>query len=153
MLSRLVLAAVFVSTLAFGFEGDGFAGKFESLPKAVKETAKAQMNDAFGVSITSAKTDQGWDYQINTRLNGKAHNIVIDEKGKLVALKDEADLATIPPAAKATLEKQTDLTQILLLEKVTEGDQVSYGATVRDTTQGLLIQLRVAPDGTLKSRK
>jgi hypothetical protein len=144
----VVLAA---SVLLPGF--DGFAVKFEGLPPAVQETAKAHMENAFPVSITSSKNDQGWDYQVNTRLNGKYHDLVINQQGTLVAVKDETDLASLPPAAKAAIEKQASTSKIMTLEKVTEGTQVSYGAVMKDEAQGTFVQVRVAPDGTLKSKK
>ncbi len=152
LIARVFLAGLAAFTLALAFDGDSFTAKFDALPQAVRETAKAQMENAFPVSIASAKSEQGWDYQINTRLNGKYHDIVIDGKGKLVAVKDETDLSSIPAGAKATLEKQAAASKIVTLEKVTEGGQVSYGAMIRDDAQGTLVQVRVAADGSLKSK-
>jgi hypothetical protein len=152
-IARVLLASVAAATLTPAFDGDSFATKFEALPQAVRETAKAHMGDAFPVSISSAKGEQGWDYHVNTRLDGKYHDLVIDEKGKLVAVKDETDLASIPAAAKAAIEKEAATSKIMTLEKVTEGGQVSYGAVVKDDPQGTYVQVRVAADGTLKSKK
>jgi hypothetical protein len=147
-IARVILAGLAASVLTPAF--DGFSVNFEGLPKPVQETAKAHMDNAFPVSITSAKSEQGWDYQINTRLNGKYHDLVIDDKGKLVAVKDETDLASIPAAAKAALEKQASASKIMTLEKVTEGTQVSYGAVMKDEAQGTVFQVRVGADGTVK---
>jgi hypothetical protein len=147
------LAGLAASVLALAFNGDGFAEKFSSLPQAVRETAEAHMDHAFGLSITSAQGEHGWDYQINTRLNGKYHNLVIDENGKLMAVKDETDLASIPAAAKTAIEKLGPSSKILSLEKVTESGQVSYGAVMKDDAQGTPVQVRVTADGTLKSKK
>ncbi|HWD99036.1 MAG TPA: hypothetical protein VG345_08370 [Bryobacteraceae bacterium] len=150
-IAKVFLAGLAVSILMLA-NGDGFAEKFSGLPQAVRDTAEANMQNAFPVSISSAKGDEGWDYQINTRLNGKYHDLVIDEKGKLVAVKDETDLATLPAAAKAAIEKQAAASTILTLEKVTEGGQISYGAVIRDDARGANVQVRVAVDGTLKSQ-
>src|SRR5258708_1327605 len=127
-IARVFLTGLAVSALALAFDGNTFAEKFERLPQAVQETAKAHMDNAFGLSVGTAKGEQGWDYQVNTRLNGKYHNLVIDEKGKLVAVKDETDLASLPAAAKAAIENRAAASKIVTLEKVTEGAQVSYGA-------------------------
>jgi hypothetical protein len=148
---RVFLAGLAASVLALAFDGDSFATKFEALPKAVRETAIANMEHAFPVSISSAKSEQGWDYQVNTRVNGKYHDLVIDEDGKLVAVKDETDLASIPAAAKAALEKRAAAAKIVTLEKVTEGEKVSYGAILKDEAQGTVTRVRVASDGTVKS--
>jgi hypothetical protein len=150
--ARVFLAGLAASALTLAYDGNTFAAKFEGLPQAVQETARAHMENAFPVSITTAKGEQGWDYQVNTRLNGKYHDLVIDEKGKLVAVKDETDLASIPAAAKAAIEKQSAASKIMTLEKVTEGGQVSYGAVMKDDAQGTYVQVRVAADGTLKSK-
>ena len=150
--TRIFLAGLAACGLAVAFDGDSFATKFERLPQAVQETANAHMGSAFPVSISSAKGEQGWDYQVNTRLNGKYHDLVIDEKGRLVAVKDETDLASIPAAAKAAIEKQAAAAKIMTLEKVTEGAQVSYVSLMKDDAQGTYVQVRVAADGTLKPK-
>ena len=151
VIARLFLAGLAASTLTLAFDGDSFTAKFEALPQAVRDTAKAHMDKAFPVSISSAKGEQGWDYQINTRVDGKYHDLVIDDKGKLVAVKDETDLASLPAAAKATIEKQGATSNIVTLEKVTEGGHVSYHAIMKDDAQGTNVQVRVSDDGTLKS--
>ena len=151
-LSKVLLAGLAAAAIALAFDGDTFAQKFDSLPQAVKETAKAHMGDAFPVSIGAAQGEQGWNYQINTRLNGKYHDLVIDDKGKLVAVKDETDFASLPAPAQAAIQKQGDASKIVTLEKVTEGGQVSYGAVIKDAAQGTSVQVRVAADGTLKSK-
>lgn len=150
-IARVFLTGLAASAMALAFDGDSFTAKFEALPQAVRETAKAHMENAFPVSIGTAKGEQGWDYQINTRVNGRYHDLVIDDKGRLVAVKDETDLAALPTAAKATVEKQASVLKLITLEKVTEGDQVSYRAVIRDDAQGTNVQVRVAADGTLRS--
>ena len=152
-IAGIFLAGMILSSPAQAFDGDTFSAKFDALPKAVKDTATAHMEHAFPVSITSAQSAQGWDYQINTRLDGKYHDLVIDENGRLVAVKDETDLASLPAAAKAAIEKQTSAAKLVTLEKVTEGAQISYGAVLKDDAQGTVVQLRIAPDGTVKSKK
>ena len=151
-LAKTLLALVTASALLPAFSGDGFAEKFEALPQAVRETAKANMQNAFPVSIGTAKGADGFDYQINTRLNGKYHDLVIDKAGKLVAVKDETDVASLPAPAKAALEKEAAAAKVMTLERVTEGNQVSYGALIKDNAQGTFVQLRIAADGTVKAK-
>jgi hypothetical protein len=111
------------------------------------------MDNAFPVSITSAEGENGYDYQVNTRLNGKYHDLVINEQGKLVAVKDETDIASLPPAAKTAIEKEAASAKIMTVEKVTEGGQVSYGAIMKDEAQGKFVQVRVGSDGSVKSKE
>lgn len=152
MITRIFLAGLAASTLALAYSGDSFAAKFEAMPKAAQETASANMGNALPVSITAIQREQGWEYQINTRLNGEYHNLVIDEKGKLLAVKDGTDLASIPAAVKAAIEKEAAASEIVTLEKVTEGGLVSYGAVMKDDVPGKYVRVRVAADGTLKSK-
>lgn len=151
-IARIFLAGLAAAVFTVAFDGNGFAEKFDALPKAVKATANAQMENAFPLSISSSKGEQGWDYQINTLVNGKHHNIVIEATGKLIALKDETELTALPSQARAAIEKQASAAKIMTLEKVTEGGQVSYGAVMRDEAQGTLVQVRVTADGNLKSK-
>jgi hypothetical protein len=148
----MFLAVLAASALGLAFDGDNFTQKFDALPQAVKDTAKAHMENAIPVSISSAQGEQGWKYQVNTRLNGKYHDLVIDDKGKLVAVKDETDLASLPAAAKEAIQKQAAASKIMTLEKETEGEHVSYGAVIKDEASGAFAQVRVAPDGTVKSK-
>jgi hypothetical protein len=152
MITRIFLAGLAASALALAYSGDSFVAKFEAMPQAVQQTAAANMENALPVSISSAKGEQGWEYQVNTRLNGEYHNLVIDEKGKLLAVKDGTDLASIPAAVKAAIEKEAAGSKIVTLEKVTEGGLVSYGAVMKDESQGKYVRVRVAADGTLKSK-
>jgi hypothetical protein len=117
MTTRIFLAAFSAACLALAYSGDSFAAKFEAMPRAVQDTAVANMEHALPISITSAKGEQGLEYQINTRLNGETHNLVIDEKGKLLAVKDGTDLASIPPAVKAALETLAPVSNITTLDK------------------------------------
>jgi hypothetical protein len=41
----------------------------------------------------------------------------------------------------------------LTLEKVTEGEQITYGAVMKDDAQGTFVQVRVGADGSVKSKK
>lgn len=50
---QLLPAGLFLCLAALAFDGDSFSAKFDALPKAVQ-------ND-FPVSISSSKSDQGWD--------------------------------------------------------------------------------------------
>jgi len=151
-IAKAFLAGLAASMLTLAFNGDTFGEKFNSLPQPVRQTAEAHMNNALPVSISSAQGDNGWEYQINTRLNGKYHDLVINEAGKLVAVKDETDLGSIPTTAKAAIEKQAAASKILSLEKVTQGSDVSYGAVMKDDAQGTFVKVRVAGDGTVLSK-
>ena len=151
-ITKIFLAALAASALALAYSGDSFSSKFEAMPAAVQETAAANMQNALPMSITSTKTEHGMEFQVNTRLNGETHNLLIDEKGKLLAVKDGTDLASLPAAVKEAIAKEADASKILTLEKVTEGELVSYGAVMKDNGQGKFLHVRLGADGTLKAK-
>lgn len=153
MITRIFLAGLAVSSLAMAYSGDSFAAKFEAMPPAVQKTATANMLNALPISIGSVQRESGWEYQVNTRLNGEYHNILVDEKGKLLAVKDGTDLASIPAVVKSAIQKESLAAEILTLEKVTEGGLISYGAVIQDDAPGKYIRILVAADGTLKTKK
>ena len=45
-------------------------------------------------------------YEVETMLNGKHRDFNVDAKGKLVVVEEEVDIASIPAAAKAAIEKK-----------------------------------------------
>jgi hypothetical protein len=149
---RIVVAGLAASALALAYSGDSFAAKFEAMPKAAQETAMANMQDALPVSISAKKTGEGWEYQVYTKLNGEDHKLIIDDKGKLLAVKDGTDIASVPGAVKAAIEKESDPSKITALEKVTEGAMVTYSAVVPDAAPGKYVKVRVGADGTVKSK-
>ena len=151
-ITRTLLAGLIASALAMPYSGDSFAAKFEAMPRAVQDTAAANMERALPISITSVKREQGMEYQINTKLNGEIHNLIIDEKGRLLTVKDGTDLASLPAPVKAAIEKESPASNIVTLEKVTEGTQVSYGAVMKDDVPGKFVRVRLTADGTLKSK-
>lgn len=151
-ISSISLAGLAAVSLAFAYSGNNFSEKFEAMPRPVQETATANMEHALPMSISSVKGEQGLEYQINTRLDGEYHNLVIDEKGKLLAVKDETHLASLPAVVKAAIEKQAATSKIVTLEKVTEGALVSYGAVIQDDAPGKFVRVRLAIDGTLQSK-
>ncbi len=146
------LAGLAAAALAFAYSGSNFSEKFEAMPRAAQETATANMEHALPVSISSVQSEQGWEYQVNTRLNGEFHNLVINDKGKLLAVKDGTDLASVPSGVKAAIEKEAAASKIVTLEKVTESGLVSYGAVIQDDAPGKYIRVRLAADGTLQSK-
>jgi hypothetical protein len=152
MITRIFLAGLVASALAMAYSGDSFAAKFEAMPDVVQKTALANMEKALPVSISSFKYERGWEFQVHTKVNGENHDLVIDEKGKLLSVKDGTDLDSIPAAAKAVIEKQAASSEIVTLERVTENGLVSYGAVIKDEPQGKYVRVSVAADGTLKSK-
>ena len=151
-ITKLCAAIFAAAALALAYSGSSFSEKFESMPKAAQETAMANMQGALPMSISTVQVEQGWEYHVNTRLNGEEHNLVVDDKGKLLAVKDETNLASVPAAVKIAIAREGAALKVVTLEKVTEAGLVSYGAVIQEDSPGKYMRIRLAADGTLKSK-
>ena len=60
-------------------------------------------------------------YEVETMLNGKHRDFNVDAKGKLVVVEEEVDIAGIPAAAKAAIEKKMAGGKLNMVETVDQG--------------------------------
>jgi uncharacterized membrane protein YkoI len=92
------------------------------------------------------------EYEVETKLNGKSHDLAFDQKGTLLEVEDETDLNSIPAAAKATIQRQAGAATILKVEKVTAGSKVTYEAELKNKA-GKTFEVVIDADGSLKSKE
>lgn len=147
--SSLTLASVLLVTMAVAPAGEG-TRSLDQLPAAAQATIKAETAHATIKSIQREGHDQ---FEVETLLNGKSHDLVVDEKGRLVSIEDETDLAQVPAKAQATIRKQAGTVAVVRVEKVTEGKDVSYEAELAPDSHGKKFEIVVREDGSLRSRK
>lgn len=86
-------------------------------------------------------------YEIETRVNGKGRDIVIDKSGALLEVEEEVDLVAIPAAAQDALRKRAAGGTIKKVETLTQGSKVSYEAAIM-TKAGKRIEAGVNADGS-----
>lgn len=140
---RLVFAAGLFTLAAIGAET---RVKFESLPAAVQAAVKEQTKEATVTGISSERENGKTTYEIESKLNGKGHNLVFDWSGALLETEDEIGLDSVPLAAKIAIQKRAAGGSITLIERVTTGSKISYEATIRTRT-GKRIEYAVNGDG------
>jgi len=130
---RLVLPAVILSSIVLSSAALGAETrlKLESLPAAVQAAIKEHMKDTTISGITSEKEKGKITYEVEGKLNGKAHNLAFDQSGAIVEMEDEIDLDSVPAAARSAIQKRVDGGAITMVEKVTMGSVVSYEATIK----------------------
>ena len=66
-------------------------------------------------------------YEVETTLDGKSRDFVLDTSGRLIEVEDEMAMDAVPPAVKTALETHG---KILKVESVTRGKTVTYEGTV-----------------------
>jgi len=120
--------------------------KMKDLPKVVQATVREQSQGAV-VRGLSMETENGQTfYEVSLKVKDHNKDVLIDTEGKVVEIEEQVALGSLPPAAKAEIEKQVGKGKILLVESVTKDAAiVAYEAHFR--TQGKLREVKVSPDG------
>ena len=119
---------------------------FSELPPAVQNAAKAQTRGAQVVGANSEKENGRTIYEVETKVNGKSRDLNFDVDGKLLEIEQEVGIDTIPPAAKDALVKKAGSGTIQKVESITQGDAVSYEASIK-TKSGKHTEFAVKADG------
>ena len=121
--------------------------KLESLPPALQTAIKENTRDATVTSISSEKENGRVQYEVESKRNGKGHNLVFDKSGALLETEAETDLDSVPSAAKAAIQIRAAGGTITMVEKLTAGNNVSYEATIK-TKAGKSTEYAANADGT-----
>ncbi len=121
--------------------------KLESLPPAVQAAVKEQTRNATLAGL-SKETEKGKTlYEVETKINGKSRDVTVDQTGAVVEVEEEVELASIPDAAKAAIQKRAVGGSIKKVERITAGAVVSYEAEIK-TSLGKSIEVGVNADGS-----
>ena len=124
--------------------------RLEELPAPVQASVREQTRSATLVGISTEKEKGKTLYEVETKVNGKRRDVLLDAAGTVVETEEEVGMDVIPAAARAALEKKALRGTIAKVEKVTTGSVVTYEATIK-TKAGKTVEYAVTPDG--KSRK
>lgn len=118
----------------------------KNLPEPVRKTVLEQTKGA-QIKHIGKEVDKGATmYEVETLVNGRTRDLMIDAAGAVVSVEEEVALASIPAAAKAGLEKLADGATITKVEAVTKGQSVVYeAALVKGKTKS---EVMVNPDGS-----
>jgi uncharacterized membrane protein YkoI len=115
-----------------------------SVRKAVEEQTKGTQIKGLSKEVEKGKTI----YEVETTLNGKARDLLIDETGALVSVEEPVAIDAIPAAAKAAIVKLAAGGKIKGVESVTKGQTVIYEAAI---VKGLKkSEIVVAADGSIQ---
>lgn len=91
-------------SLSIGFAGETSV-KMKDLPPAVQKTVQEQTKGA-QIKGLSKEVEKGkTTYEVETTVNGKSRDLLIDLSGALVSVEEPVAIGTIPAAARATMER------------------------------------------------
>jgi len=84
---------------------------------------------------------------VETMVNGKHRDFLVDVKGAVTEVEEETALDSIPAAAKAAIEKKAAGGKIGMVETMTRGGATFYEAAYTSKA-GKKLEVLVKPDGT-----
>jgi uncharacterized membrane protein YkoI len=131
-IQQIALTAV----LAFGMAGlvvvdraDGADQKLQmkDLPAAVQKGVMANLNGGTLKGLSKEVEGGKTTYEVETTLNGRTRDFLLDATGRLIELEDELAMDAVPAAVKTALETHG---KIVKVESVTRGKVVTYEGTV-----------------------
>ena len=122
--------------------------KTKDLPKAVQQTVQAQSRGATLRGLSKEVENGATIYEAEFKVNGHNRDVSIDVNGNVVEIEEEVALSSLPPAVKATIEKNAGKGKITTVEAVTKNNSlVAYEAHVK--AAGKRSEIKVDPDGKL----
>ena len=140
-----ILCIASISLAAFAAET---AVKMKDLPPAVQKTVTEQTKGA-QIKGMSKEVEKGKTmYEVETMVNGKSRDLLIDAAGSLVSVEEPIAIDSVPPAAKAALEKLAIGGKIKGVESVTQGQTVTYEAVIVKGVKKS--EVVVAADGSIQ---
>ena len=121
--------------------------QMKDLPPAVQKTVQEQTKGA-EIRGLSKETEKGvTSYEVETMVNGKHRDFLVDVKGAVTEVEEETALDSIPAAAKAAIEKKAAGGKIGMVETMTRGGATFYEAGYTSKA-GKKLEVLVKPDGT-----
>jgi hypothetical protein len=145
-MKQICLAATIV--LAFSGLSSAASLKLKDLPAAVQKTVNDSLKGGEIKSIGKEVEKGVTQFEVETMLNGKHRDFNVDAKGKLLVVEEEIDLASVPPAAKAAIEKKVAGGKLGTVESVDKGDGAILYEAAYTTKAGKKGSILVKADGS-----
>jgi hypothetical protein len=124
--------------------------QLKDLPAAVQKTVQEETKNATLIGIEK-ETEQGRTvYEIETKRDGRARDLLVDTTGAIVEVEEEMSLANVPDAARAAIERLAAGGKVEKVESVTRGTTVDYEATINKS--GKRTETTVTSAGVLKKK-
>lgn len=121
--------------------------KLEDLPSSVQIAVKEQTKAATLAGLSKEVENGKTMYEVETKVDGRSRDLMLNEAGKVVSVEEEIDLDSIPAPAKAAIQKRAAGGTVEKVEKVTEGSKVSYEAALK-SKRGKKSEAAVNADGS-----
>jgi hypothetical protein len=118
----------------------------KKLSPAVQKTVQEQTKGATIRGLSKEVENGKTQYELETKVNGRNRDLLIDPTGKVLEVEEEVDIATLPATIQAEMKKSLGEGKVLLLESVTkDGVLTGYEASVQKG--GKKSSVAMGPDG------
>jgi len=117
--------------------------QLSKLPAAVRATVEAESKGATVKGISSEKENGKTVYELETLVNGRTRDLMIDAAGKVYVVEEQLDVDKAPAPVKAALEAKG---KIVALESVVENGKTHYEGQVQ-TKAGKKVAIELDADG------
>jgi len=117
--------------------------RISKLPAAVRATVEAESKGATIKGVSSEKASGKTVYELETLVDGRTRDLMIDSAGKVYIVEEQLDLARAPAAVRAAMEAKGT---IVVLESVMQRGKTTYEGQVQ-TKAGKKIAVEVDADG------
>jgi uncharacterized membrane protein YkoI len=140
----LVVAAV--AALACRAEEQEIKVKMRDLPEAVRKTVQEQSKGAALRGVSKEVENGQTLYEASLKVDGHRKDVLIDGSGAVVEVEEQVTLASIPAAARESLQKNAAGGKLVKVESITRSNAVvAYEAAVKKG--GKTSEIKVRPDG------
>jgi hypothetical protein len=120
----------------------------KDLPAAVQKTIQDTLKGGEIKNISKEVEKGVTQYEVESMLHGKHRDFNVAATGKLVVLEEEVDLASIPAAAKAAIDKKVAGGKLGMVETVTKADGTTLYEAAFTSKAGKKGAVLVRADGT-----
>ena len=136
-----------------------FAAAALVMPSALADIPESSVPAAAVSSIKGAYPNAGvieWDsemhglkkiYEAEFKINGFQYDVKIAPDGKIVRIKEEMAVSSLPEAVRSSVLKRYPGCRIKEAKKITEGELVRYKVEVEDSRDDY--DVLIAPDGNI----
>ena len=117
--------------------------QLKSLPPAVRATVETETKSATLKGISKEKEKGQTVYELETVVDGRTRDLMIDASGKVYQVEEQIDPAKAPDAVRSALEAKGS---IVKLESVLENGKTTYEGQVK-TKAGKKVIMELDADG------
>jgi hypothetical protein len=141
---------IFALLTVVAFSGFATAKSLQvkDLPAAAQKTVQDTLKGGEIKNISKEVEKGVTQYEVESMLNGKHRDFNVDAKGKLLVVEQEVDIAAIPAAAKAAIEKKVAGGKLGMVESVDKGDGNMLYEAAFTSKAGKKGSVLVKADGT-----